>query len=275
MSRPDAECILLFSHRAKSARDPPARDPPAIFLPEYTRVQMYFVDDSNKGKRYNFTFSASDFERLIAHARRAFSQTGAARLRETDRWLAVAVGQYFPPHAERVLILGSGSQPWHEAWLLSQFPHLNIDSVDYHTITLKHPQIQTYTTENWYVTRSTSFTPLYDSVFAILSIEHDGLGRYGDSIDHAADLVTMQRLRCVLKPGGLLFLAVAIGREDVLVWNLRRQYGAVRLTRLLAGWRTAERFGWDDDRRQRHVDASSTYAPVFVLTPDMPVERDL
>jgi hypothetical protein len=55
----------------------------------------------------------------------------------------------------------------------------------------------------------------------------DTCSRYGDRVHVDADLQLLQQIRCVVKPGGKLFLAVAVGRYDLLIWNLRRQYGCV------------------------------------------------
>jgi len=75
----------------------------------------------------------------------------------------------------------------------------------------------------------------YDSIINISSIEHAGLGRYGDSLDADGDVKEMARLRSVLKPGGLMFMAVPIG-SDMIVWNLHRIYGKGLFKRLVEGW---------------------------------------
>ncbi|KAJ1439676.1 hypothetical protein B484DRAFT_443859 [Ochromonadaceae sp. CCMP2298] len=76
-----------------------------------------------------------------------------------------------------------------------------------------------------------------DFAFSFSSLEHDGLGRYGDPLDAYADVKSLAQLHCLLKPGGLLFLGVPIG-EDALEMNASRVYGYRRLGLLLAtGWR--------------------------------------
>ena len=61
------------------------------------------------------------------------------------------------------------------------------------------------------------FSGSFDAAFAISSLDHDGLGRYGDPINPTADVEAMQRLRCLLRDHGLLFLTVPVG-PDALVW---------------------------------------------------------
>jgi hypothetical protein len=43
--------------------------------------------------------------------------------------------------------------------------------------------------------------PSVDFVYSFSSLEHDGLGRYGDPIDPWGDVKAMQRASCYVKPG--------------------------------------------------------------------------
>lgn len=101
-------------------------------------------------------------------------------------------------------------------------------------------------------------------VISISTIEHDGLGRYGDPLDPDADLKSMAAIKRLLKPGGLFFLSVPIG-QDLLVWNLHRRYGEKRLPLLLQGWEIHGRTGWIDDMLTRPGVAYKTYEPILVL----------
>lgn len=74
----------------------------------------------------------------------------------------------------------------------------------------------------------------------------DGLGRYGDPVDPYGDFRAMRTAWRALRPGGRLLLTVPIG-PDLVVWNLHRRYGELRLPRLLRGWEQMEVHGWDED----------------------------
>ncbi len=63
------------------------------------------------------------------------------------------------------------------------------------------------------------------SISALCSLEHFGLGRYGDPIDPEACFKAMASIRRVLKPGGHLYLAVPIGYEH-LEYNAHRIFFA-------------------------------------------------
>ena len=67
-----------------------------------------------------------------------------------------------------------------------------------------------------------------ESISALHSIEHFGLGRYGDPIDPDADHKAMQSLQRVLKPGGKLYFAVPIGKQR-LCYNAHRIYNPLNI----------------------------------------------
>jgi len=62
-----------------------------------------------------------------------------------------------------------------------------------------------------------------ESLSCMHSIEHIGLGRYGDSLDPDGDLKAIKELKRVLKRGGRLLLVVPIGKP-VLKFNAHRVY---------------------------------------------------
>ena len=61
------------------------------------------------------------------------------------------------------------------------------------------------------------------SLSCMHTVEHIGLGRYGDPLDPEGDLKAMRELRRVLAPGGNLLFAVPIGRPK-LMFNGHRIY---------------------------------------------------
>ena len=100
----------------------------------------------------------------------------------------------------------------------------------------------------------------------ISSVDHSGLGRYGDALDPDADVSMMRLLRCVLRSSGLLYLSVPIG-PDVTVWNLHRRYGRERLPLLLRGWEVVAVYGWRSDALDAAASFTRSYEPVMVLRP--------
>ena len=84
---------------------------------------------------------------------------------------------------------------------------------------------------------------LFDVVFSFSSVEHSGLGRYGDPIDPFGDVEAVAQMWCVVRPGSLFLLAVPSfrtveerQRKCQIVWNAHRIYGYVRLQHVTANW---------------------------------------
>lgn len=92
--------------------------------------------------------------------------------------------------------------------------------------------------------------------------EHDGLGRYGDKLNPDGDLEKMEYTKKMIRPRGLLYLAVPIGK-DCSVWNLHRIYGRIRLPLLLNQWDLVDSFGFNEDMLD--LDSDENRQPVFVL----------
>jgi len=65
----------------------------------------------------------------------------------------------------------------------------------------------------------------FDAVVTLSSIEHFGLGRYGDEIDLDADRAAAAEMRRVLRPGGLLVVTTSLTRgRPTLAFNAHRIY---------------------------------------------------
>lgn len=68
----------------------------------------------------------------------------------------------------------------------------------------------------------------FDLLISYSSIEHDGLGRYGDPINPNGDVAAMLEFWYMLKKDGLLFLSVPCNNFDALIFNQHRVYGPKR-----------------------------------------------
>ncbi len=63
-----------------------------------------------------------------------------------------------------------------------------------------------------------------NSLSCMHTVEHIGLGRYGDPIDPDGDLKAAKELARVLAPGGSLLFVVPMGREAKIEFNAHRIY---------------------------------------------------
>jgi hypothetical protein len=125
---------------------------------------------------------------------------------------------------KNIAVIGSYT-PWLEATILN----MNAKSVT--TVEYKKPQnndlIKTITYEDF-----CNSDEKYDAIFSYSSIEHSGLGRYGDKLNPNGDIETMLHIHKHLSDDGLAFIGIPIGK-DLLCWNAHRIYGNIRLPLLL------------------------------------------
>lgn len=74
----------------------------------------------------------------------------------------------------------------------------------------------------------------FDAVILLSTIEHFGIGHYGDHVDDDADLAAMDRIRDLVGGTGLVILTTPYGPFEVT--PVERIYDRSHLQRLLAGW---------------------------------------
>ena len=135
---------------------------------------------------------------------------------------------------KRGIVIGS-EKPWAEGTLLA-FGAAHITTVEFGNIRSEHPAITAYTPSNFTVRFLEGRIERFDFAFTYSSLEHDGLGRYGDLINPVGDLQTMAKLRDIVAPGGAVFVGMPCC-FDRLEFNAHRVYGPLRLPLLFAGYK--------------------------------------
>lgn len=155
---------------------------------------------------------------------------------EIDLWLYQALGKFSIKDKE-VAIMGS-ENPVYESICL--FFGGKPTTIEYKKIISEDERLILMTVDEY-----SKSGKKFDAAFSISSFEHDGLGRYGDSLNPDGDLLAMKKMKSILRPNGILFLAVPIGM-DTLVWNAHRIYGRLRLPLLLKDWELLEAFGFSN-----------------------------
>jgi len=129
------------------------------------------------------------------------------------------------------MVVGSQS-PWAEA-LSFRFGAERMITYEYMKIQNSHPRLSTITpSEAAAKFLAGDFEPV-DFIFTYSSLEHDGLGRYGDPLNAFGDLESIAKCHCMLKPDGLLFFGVPVGFDETQ-FNAHRIYGYRRLSVVLS-----------------------------------------
>jgi hypothetical protein len=144
--------------------------------------------------------------------------------------------------------------PWIEAALI-EYGASSITTIEYGSIDSTQVGIRTITPKAFAAEQlDPSKRTLFDTVWSYSSIEHDGLGRYGDPINPFGDLQTMVAISCMLKPAGLLFLGIPINKHDSIQFNLHRIYGPIRLPLLNQYFHLVRVFSQTIENRSSIVD---------------------
>eukprot|EP00933_Yihiella_yeosuensis_P026356 TRINITY_DN20442_c0_g1_i1.p1 TRINITY_DN20442_c0_g1~~TRINITY_DN20442_c0_g1_i1.p1 ORF type:complete len:423 (-),score=58.75 TRINITY_DN20442_c0_g1_i1:85-1353(-) len=133
-------------------------------------------------------------------------------------------------NGRQCLVLGS-ERPWLEALLLGHGV-ARVTVVEYRKLITNHPNVSAMTPPELWSTPELMGS--FDCVASFSSIEHSGLGRYGDVLNPWGDLQTMAKLWCVTRPASVFLIGVPVEQEDSLVWNAHRIYGPRRLAQLFA-----------------------------------------
>ena len=106
---------------------------------------------------------------------------------------------FFQIKDKHVLVIGS-TLPWVEAILI----YLGVDKIttlEYASQKNEHPKINLITPEELRKSILEGNVPQFDAMVTYSSLEHSGLGRYGDPLNPWGDLITMAQAWCLLKPG--------------------------------------------------------------------------
>ena len=255
-----------------AAAHAPPEEMPSHLRQRYTMggsiaVDHLYVDEHTDGSAH-YTFANHDIEAMLATARKMLNGS-IPRLRQSQRHPTEAIRELQPTLIGAAAIVFGSTEPWAECLLLAAGVN-NVTTVDYNYLALDHPAMFTTTVAEL------AADARYDVAVAVSSFDHDGLGRYGDPLHPEGDLLAMRTAWRALRPGGLLILSLPVG-PDLIVWNLHRRYGPIRLPRMLEGWELVSRFGWADELLHTQSDHRIRVEPVHVLRKnssevDLPVD---
>ena len=136
--------------------------------------------------------------------------------------------QHVQSEGKSAIVFGSIS-PWAETTLLNAGVR-RVVTVDYNPPISEDPRLETMP-----MSALATLASQFDFAISFSSLEHDGMGRYGDPTDPNGDFHAVAEVRHVLKPGGTLLLGVPIGAGGI-VFNFHRIYSKKRFDMVTAGF---------------------------------------
>jgi hypothetical protein len=181
----------------------------------------------------------------------------------------------------KTMVMGS-IWPWVEALLLAEERIKHVTTTDY-CLPKCNPDLKDRITchdaryalgGNLARNLSSPEQASFDLIVSFSSLEHDGLGRYGDPINPIGHLAALHEMRGILKAGGYLLLGVPIAPFDHTVFNAHRMFGP-RFIDTLKEMFVLEAFIWNGEKRNSLSPVCLTsswipfipyaYQPVMVL----------
>lgn len=234
----EPSCDSVFSDWLKisSTRQPavppkviPDYDTDKFLLNGYTALsEWYFNDHSKTGD------APRNWDRINEFMNYSKAELSALAYNDESESMYHAMSG-FDLKEKKGFVVGS-MQPWVEVMALQRGAK-QLLTVEYNPLTIQKEfkdrlssVIPSEFAENW-----KTYAGEYDFAASFSSIEHSGLGRYGDPVDPIGDLREMLKIKCILRKGGLLFLGVPFG-TDALVFNAHRIYGSIRLAMVFYGF---------------------------------------
>lgn len=230
---------------------PPPRNVPDAFKGAFTMggraavADWYFTDRYSGGDAASPHWSASDLDARIAAASLEDAMHGIHTYGMNEsRYVDHAIAR----HATSSITNGVGvvwgsEMPWVEV-LLARHGAKQVVTVEYGRIKVDEHPVISATTPNQLAAMMLTHPRWFDFAVTYSSLEHSGLGRYGDALNPYGDIEAAVQTWCLLRPGGLFLLGLPAedpaSSVDTLVWNAHRHYGPLRLAEMFAGYEFVE-----------------------------------
>uniref|UniRef100_A0A1I7TAX1 DUF268 domain-containing protein n=1 Tax=Caenorhabditis tropicalis TaxID=1561998 RepID=A0A1I7TAX1_9PELO len=244
-------CDEVFSEWQRISEQPQPEFPPKeipserldeFLLNNYTALNKWYINDKNSAKGEK----PRNWDRLSELIKLPRTKLGGLA------YGVDGVSMYDAMHFHRLdgksgFVVGS-MQPWVEVSALVHGAS-KVLTVEYNNLTIQEEFRDRMSSilpidfvKNW-----KTYAGTFDFAASFSSIEHSGLGRYGDPIDPIGDFREMLKIKCMLKPGGLLFLGFPLG-TDALQYNAHRIYGSIRLAMMFYGFEWLNTFSGQNEQ---------------------------
>ena len=237
-----AHCAATMS-ALRDARPSTVWPPPCKLLPEqsaaFERAGMPVRSHICYAQRYegaqNMSWTAAFIDSLCADiaagaAHGSYGPRETLTLREGLRSLPATIS------GSIALVMGT-EVPWVEALLLNEGARL-VYTFEYSSIRAEHPRMKAPPYQTIAADVLAGTFPPVDLIVSFSSLEHSGLGRYGDALNPDGDRSAVAQAWCMLRPGGFLVLGVPMtcAFQGEIVFNAHRVYGFERLAYVAANF---------------------------------------
>eukprot|EP00092_Neocalanus_flemingeri_P054318 GFUD01063962.1.p1 GENE.GFUD01063962.1~~GFUD01063962.1.p1 ORF type:complete len:207 (+),score=23.97 GFUD01063962.1:57-623(+) len=161
-----------------------------------------------------------------------------------------------------ILVIGTQT-PWLEAVLLDRGAG-KIVTLEYGHYISQHPRLEFIRPHEFRERYLEGTLDEFDAVFTYSSIEHSGLGRYGDTLNPWGDIITVAQAWCVSKQDAKLAIGVPtfMNGVDRIEFNAHRVYGPILYPFLTTNWK----FIWPvEESKRTNPSGGADQQPYFVF----------
>jgi hypothetical protein len=234
--------------------------------------EWYFSQRYSGSDAFHSHWTASDLSTRIASASLDDAMGGIRTygMNET-RYMDHAIARHAKGSiADGVGVVWGSELPWVEV-LLARHGAKRVVTVEYGRIKVDEHPVISATTPSQFAAMMLTHPRSFDFAVTYSSLEHSGLGRYGDPLNPYGDIEAAVQTWCLLRPGGIFLLGLPAedpsSSLDTLVWNAHRHYGPLRLAEMFAGYEFVETVDWREFGAGVHA-ASMIHVLRKPMTPD-------
>lgn len=222
--------------------NPPLRKPPSEMLDEFTMngqmpiTKWFYInglpsaDEQNKSSRI---FNIEDINKIRTKIR------SNEPLIYDDKILNEIMHKFALIFANKSMAVIGTIDPWIES-IGIELGANHIATLEYSRAIYQDKRMKWYHV-NDYLDDSIKKKNIeeFDVAVSFSSLEHAGLGRYGDPLNPNGDIEAVKQIHCMLKPGGIFFLGLPTSTfgSGYIHFNAHRIYGQERLDLLFKGWK--------------------------------------
>lgn len=244
--------LALISRNKKDNKIPEEHKIPKDLINEYTlngkiEVMYKFIDGKNDlhNKIWDINYVNSYVTRFTK-SNILRNKHGDEPYKDASLFICQALNNY-DLNNKKVAIIGSTS-PWIEAIVINHGCK-DITTIEYNKPESNYTYIKTieYDEVNSMFQNNVDEDLKFDFVITYSSIEHSGLGRYGDPLNPNADIETMDLIHKLLKSDGILLWGAPVGGNDLITWNAHRVYGKIRLPLIFKKFKILQWFGLEKE----------------------------
>jgi hypothetical protein len=247
------QCMKLFiklsSPNTNLIFRPPLKQPPPELMPNFTDngkmpiIKQYYFDDAYsdsdaaKADKVNQIITIGDVAKL-----RKLVKEKVPMSSYDDTVMNKKLFAYKSEVSGKSIAVIGTISPWIEA-IAYEVGAAKITTLDYTRKIYEDSRLEWIHVNDYLeeIIKSGQFEE-FDNIASFSSIEHSGLGRYGDPLSPYGDLDAVKQVNCMLKPGGLFFLGLPVSSDgsSYIEYNAHRIYGTYRLNLLFKGWQLLE-----------------------------------